>query len=52
MTKAERKRTFKKAFTLYRRRGYDFSYRWTLYFNFRGSSAKSLKEFLRAINGQ
>lgn len=27
MTKAERKRTFKKAFTLYRRRGYDFSYR-------------------------
>ena len=52
MTKAERKRPFKKALTLYRRRGYDFSYRWTLYFNVRGSSAKSLKEFLRGINGQ
>lgn len=43
MTKAERTQQFQKAFTLYRRRGYDFAYRWTLYFNLKFPCKKSFR---------
>ena len=52
MTKAERTQQFKKAFTLYRRRGYDFAYRWTLYFNLKFPCKKSFRSLKKGGDGQ
>lgn len=43
--KAERIQQLKKAFTLYRRRGYGFAYRWKLYFNLKFQEQEVLEDF-------
>lgn len=45
--KTERIQQQKKAFTLYRRRGYGFAYRWNLYLNTRRSKEKNFLTFLK-----
>lgn len=45
--KAERIQQFKKAFTLYRRGGYGFAYRWNLYLNTRRLKGKNFLTFLK-----
>lgn len=47
MPKIERKQMIRKAFTLYRRHGYDFAYRWALYFNSHFSRQRIFKEGIK-----